>query len=157
MSLKPLRILAVDPGVEMGWAIFREGKLHSSGVICPDKDQDWQNRMDDLHYNFSKLVEGREVDGVCCEWPAFFEERGVVAAREGSLVKLACAVGVIMAVAFQNRLTFRRIEIAKWKGNMPKEAVKNRILKRLGQEACKGLKTHAWDAVGIGLYVLGEF
>lgn len=95
------------------------------------------------------------------EWPSFFASAvGHAAAARGDLVKLTFGAGFVCG---QLRREFgcliEPIPVNDWKGQLPKSVVIGRIRKILGKDACRklGIKSHAWDAVGIGLYAKGHF
>jgi hypothetical protein len=90
------------------------------------------------------------------EWPKFMESGGgQTVARTDSLVKLVACAGRIVQVFRGLGVPVTLVPVADWKGQLPKEVVNKRIVKRLGEAACEDFQTHAWDAVGVGLWAKG--
>jgi hypothetical protein len=54
---------------------------------------------------------------------------------------------------------FQFVKPSEWKGQLPKSVVERRLTQRLGAKTCRrlGIRTHAWDAVGIGMWARGQF
>lgn len=77
-------------------------------------------------------------------------------ARRGDLVKLVMVVGSIVGILSTGCYEIILIPVNRWKGQLPKDVVNKRVERFYGSNNCKGFKTHAWDAVGIGLYYKGE-
>lgn len=99
-------------------------------------------------------------DETWVEWPSFQESnRGRAAARKGDLMKLALAASIGLNVAWACNGHGYAVPIQEWKGQLPKDVVAKRIHKRLGKSVCDQLeiKSHAEDAVGLGLYLKGFF
>ena len=80
-------------------------------------------------------------------------EKGQVTASSGALVKLSEFIGEITSI-LKCYCQVRLVSPQKWKGTMTKEAVIHRILKRCPHIVAT---SHAWDAVGIGLFEVGVF
>lgn len=150
-------LLAIDPGVQAGWALFEDGTMFKVGVIAPSVGS-WAERADKVMNLLSILAGQHEVSQIICEWPFYHETQGGrEVAKSGALVKLSVMVGRICQMAADRQIPFSFVEVNTWKGQLPKTAVIHRIKRRLGETACTGIKTHAWDAVGIGLHHLGAF
>jgi len=76
------------------------------------------------------------------------------------IIKLTTISGIIIGVvANKNNLICGPIRIIDWKGQVKKDVIKRRVEKRLERrgEKLSTKASHEFDAVGIGLYVLGEF
>ncbi len=145
-------MITIDPGMTgTGWAIWDNGRLQRYGVITPPKNFKWQDKCLCVVKQLRALgwtMEGRQEAYV--EQPALMGgAKGDVTARSGGLVKLTLLVGMIM-----NELDAKGVEVRDWKGQLPKEVVEKRVRELLPK--CKA-KSHAIDAVGIGLYILGRF
>ena len=80
--------------------------------------------------------------------------KGQAAARSGALVKLSQFTGALTQLLNHYAVNSELINPNKWKGTMSKHAVIHRIKKRNPNILAS---SHAWDAVGIGLYMLGVF
>ncbi len=156
--------LAIDPGLQgTGVAYFdRDGELRWVKVINPTKG-DWLVRASHMATAVRMLL----MDDTGLEWHStqvvceLMEMHGSARARMmwagGDLQRTLILTGMFCA-----RLRPCPIDLippSKWKGQMPKDVVQRRIEKKLGKAYCRRLeiKTHAWDAVGIGLFSLGRF
>jgi hypothetical protein len=150
--------MAVDPGLNgTGWATFQGRKLVDQGVLTfRDEKLAWEERAIMYASSIRSLSIHHKVDRIACEYPAFFESAaGTMVAKKGDLLKLTSLVGLMWGVVYP--LPFLLVPVNQWKGQLPKEVVNRRITAKLGEKACAGIKSHAWDAVGIGLYVNGDF
>jgi hypothetical protein len=51
------------------------------------------------------------------------------------------------------------VKPSEWKGQLPKSVVERRLRVTLGNSVCRdlGIESHAWDAIGIGLWARGRF
>lgn len=153
--------ISVDPGVEGACAVFTDAHRVpiTTKIWNPPSALSWELRVFRAAEILSRVCEDYGPYAVWCEWPALHEdsEGGRKTARTGSLVKLAASVGTVMEISRQFGAKFMPVPVMEWKGQMSKEAVKHRIIKRLGASACGEFKSHAWDAVGIGLHKKGIF
>lgn len=77
--------------------------------------------------------------------------------KKGDLQKLTYLIGVLTAAIPWTRIT--HVFPRDWKGQLPKNVVEQRLRRDLGDDVCRRLdvRTHGWDALGIGLHVLGRF
>lgn len=150
------KFLSVDPGLSgTGWAVWGPGQLPPlrSGSLSAPADRDWLIRARWLGNEVRHLAESWGVDYVVIEQPQFMESagKGLIAAREGDLVKLSILVGVIAAQHSHSVL----VEVREWKGSMSKEVSHRRIRSKLpGWVPCTAT-SHEMDAVGIGLFAKG--
>lgn len=91
------------------------------------------------------------------EWPEVMGgAKGHAAAARGDVSRLAYCCGAIAALCDQ--LTkIHLIPVTTWKGQLKKEIVTVRLMRLIGDKDKVGFKieTHAWDAIGVGLYVRG--
>lgn len=91
---------------------------------------------------------------VVCEFPEYQESSGrSMGWRTGDLQRLTFLIGVI---AGRTEGTFIEVTPHVWKGQLPKSVVQQRVINQLGSDVCEmlNLKTHAWDAAGIGLWAI---
>jgi len=147
-------LLAIDPGLSgTGWAVWYANTDHPSAVgVIP------ASRYDDLSIRCgticSALPHHSSFDSIIvCEFPEFQEgAQRSMGWRKGDLQKLTFLVGYIAGRNAACR--FVPVKPSAWKGQLPKTVVADRITDRLGQAWVEesGVKTHAWDAVGIGLW-----
>lgn len=157
-------MLAIDPGLQgTGLALFEEPSCHPAAVTVIERTTkgEWWDRA--LHLGKQVYVwtydhAGGELtpqDLVVCEFPQYQESAGrSMGWRTGDLQRLTFLTGVFAARL--RRTPFRPVVPSAWKGQLPKSVVEDRIRTRLGAAVCAQLKirTHAWDAVGIGLWAL---
>lgn len=147
--------ITIDPGLSgTGYALWDDGwKLIESGVRNAPKDYDWESKGFSIISDLEDIVEfNSEVRAGYIEFPAFFGSAGgATVASSGALVKLAWFVGVVCA---RLKFTVELVEVRDWKGQLPKEVVIKRIKRILPR--VKAI-SHAWDAIGIGLYKRGDF
>ena len=78
--------------------------------------------------------------------------KGQMVADTGRLIKLAKFVGAIEAVCWTMSVPCIPVEVKEWKGTLPKDVCNHRILRVWPECDCK---SHDWDAVGIGMYLMG--
>lgn len=169
------RLLAVDPGLNgTGWAMWdasvNKDRPVRTGVIMPPRNATLGVRMQVILEHLNVAAEERiriprtDDESIADAWythlvvemPAF--QSGATRSmgwQTGDLQKLTLLVGYLVHDHW-SRVTL--ITPAQWKGQLPKAVVQRRIEKRLGPKACDrlGIKTHAWDAVGIGMHIRGE-
>lgn len=162
-------LLALDPGLQgTGYAMWKSrsrAEHHARrwapdqvGVISPrGPDIDWWERAL-MIAELIALLRYSERTRIVCEFTEYHQAaHRVMAWKTGDLQKLTFLSGVIFAVTRPN--PFLPVVTSGWKGQLSKRLVEDRIRKRLGQQTCErlGIKTHAWDATGIGLWALGRF
>lgn len=154
-----IRSLAIDPGLQgTGWAVFYGVHPMRCGVIRVRKPVDFHARSSEIARELAEIAVESYIGQVYIEYPSFFDSaRGHMVARRGDLLKLCYLVGVISGRLGPTATEL--VPVAQWKGQLPKEVVESRIRKTLGNSIVKrlGIRTHAWDAVGIGLYKHGRF
>lgn len=165
-------MLAIDSGIEGGWAWFPSGsKLplncglfglignRDEGLIYQKRTIQVVDRLFDALKE--ELGPFRPVQ-VYCEWPVIFRGGGSIAAEgSGSLIKLAYWVGHFAGVLSQKwpSVEFVPVEPNKWKGQLPKKMVEQRLRKILGEKFWQQLepKSHSIDAIGIGCWARNIF
>src|SRR3990167_4151964 len=147
-------MVTIDPGINgTGYAIWGNKELKKYGVIIPPKQ--FKSLKDKAGYIITQLDIAMckylsKFNKVYVEEPAFFQSAGGrVTAGSGSLIKLTLLVGMII-----NKFDAMSVKVNDWKGQLPKEVVIQRIKNTL-KEQVKDVKTHAWDAIGMGLYLKG--
>lgn len=163
-------LLAVDPGVNCGWAFWPEEKKYpvQCGVIKPhtnfqkmknllasDGEIDFFKKMHSTIHQLSKIVLELKPKYVVCEWPqSFTSVGGRAASGAGSIIKLAFGIGQVALLADACGAKFIPVPVAQWKGQLSKRIVIKRIKKTLTLARLDYLEpdSHAWDALGIGLF-----
>lgn len=157
-------ILALDPGVEWGWAYFpvNDYKPLACGICSPKSSLPWNSRIENGFAVLSSVLKRFEPWKVYCEEPQFFADvGGYAAAAGGTLVKLTAAYGVLWGACLAMGVKFQGVPVNKWKGQLPKEVVIRRSREILGEKFClhflQRVQSHAWDAIGLGLWARGKF
>jgi len=168
-------MLAIDPGVSLGFAFWPKGKKYPTqcGVVKPhtnllkmknmltsDKEIDFFIKMHSTIHQLGGIVLRLKPEYVVCEWPQSFTSVGGRAATgAGSIIKLAFGIGQVALMAAACTAKFIPVPVAQWKGNLSKQIVIKRIKKRLTPARLEYLQpeSHAWDAIGIGLFCKGLF
>jgi hypothetical protein len=156
-------LLAIDPGSSgTGWALF-DANLNvprACGVLSAVREKTWQMRGVRVVSSLLEVMEYHAtsygpITEAVVEFPAFFSSaKGYAAAAKGNLVKLAWFVGVVDgAIRITYGINVVLVPVNDWKGQMDKIAVVERIRRRIGRV----YKSHAADAVGLGLWYKGIF
>lgn len=147
------RIVTVDPGLGgTGYAVWNEKwKLLDHGVVVSKEKENWGHKAVEIAFQLSGLLP--EDFTLYIELPELHQSPGgMVTARSGALVKLAWFTGFLSSYLMP--LKFNFVTPTSWKGQLPKTVVKERIKKILPNLKAR---SHDWDAVGIGLYLKGDF
>lgn len=113
----------------------------------------------DIGETVAQIAAANTVARMYYELPQFIQGRYEVNAS-GDLVKLCIVAGVIAGRL--HRAHVKPIRIVDWKGQLSKEKTKERVAQILlgvmpGGYRLSSTTTHEVDAVGIGLYIIGEF
>jgi hypothetical protein len=165
MSKSNKNILSIDPGLQsMGYAYFKPGDPHphTVGLITNGynvTDDNWPERVTaqvmNLWHDLS-FIHNVECLSVYSEMPEFFNSVGGRAAvGSNHLQRLVFLVGAMHNQFQSHGVPFTLVPVRRWKGQLPKEVVEQRIIKLLGKDGCVDFKKDIWDAVGIGLWVQG--
>jgi len=172
--------LSIDPGLGgTGWATWDDsnwgGWVDNVGPeACGDwqvmgsvnRSKDWLERAYILSDKFEQwlwnnFIADRSSDRIVrcyIEFPIFYDDAGGhMCAKKGNLGKLYCLIGMLVAVCRRWSIPVELIKVPDWKGQLPKPVVFERMERLLGPEVCAKFpkSTHAWDAIGIGLYAKG--
>jgi len=158
-------LLSIDPGLTgTGWALwvppFKRPCL--LGVIKTGKGE-WWDRAQSIA---DQIVEHCDTHTrVVAE---FTEYHAAVTSsmgwKTGDLQRLTFLCGAIAGRVYPRK--FLPVTASGWKGQLPKDVAAKRIEAIIGRKACQRLglpeikrrsDTHAWDAVGIGLWALDRF
>jgi len=153
--------MTVDPGLDFGIAKWKEGELWPEvvEVFVHSKTKnktDWFPRAQESYVEFREhLLCEPEPSKVYFEWPDFFANAST---RRGDQGKLQMLIGMMVGACLELDLEVELVNVRDWKGNLPKHVVEAQVKRILTPRFCarNGIKTHAYDAVGIGLYLKGE-
>jgi hypothetical protein len=139
------RLIAIDPGADMGWALYYRGALADCGL-----GDGWlkQDAVDDLVIECPQVYPGskKRVD-------------------PNDLIKLARGVGRVEERAMLRGIRVHIVLPHAWKGSVPKDVFAGRIIGHMRPEEAAILgaikvsnsKLHnVIDAVGLGLWKLGR-
>jgi Holliday junction resolvasome RuvABC endonuclease subunit len=155
-------ILAIDPGLDgSGWATIQESAaVTDCGVWVAPRKYNWHTRLR-MYATYAGIkAKHCEPDVVVLEWPELMQSAGgQVSARSGALVKLSMLVGAIYVRVAPYTTDIVLVTPTRWKGQLSKVTTINRIQRVVSKDVLSKLKpkTHAWDAIGIGLYHNGRF
>lgn len=155
---KPM--MAIDPGLQgTGYAIWhRDPRVpDEAGVLRGPRGPDWMARVDHIAVNISELVRNYEVRHIICEQMEHFgTAQSSMSWKTGDLQRTVFLIGTIHGMT-RLRCRFELVTPREWKGQLPKSVTIARVRRALGRDTCRGLciETHAWDAVGIGLWKKG--
>jgi len=155
-------IVALDQGLSgTGWALFEDGVLQDCGNLYPPKDiEDWLIRSEEFS---AKIVDffGQIKTGstFLMEQPAYHgSDAGQTVARSGSLVRLCYFSGMLHGYLRGEGYRIISVPVMKWKGQLPKAVVEKRIYRVLEKQGIPlKPKSHAIDAIGIGMWHEGDF
>lgn len=159
-----MKTMSIDPGNRgAGWALWNEGRLQNFGCVRAPNNRHihwWEAGRQNAALLHDIGHRGR-VEKVYCEFPTYFSGgKGQAAAASGSLVKLSWFVGFIDALFTPEFIPFELVPVNMWKGQLPKEVVEDRICKILKKKSIirrlQSMPNHAFDAVGIGLFIHGR-
>lgn len=148
--------LTIDPGLGgTGWAVWTNDWILTDYGVVFAGTKNKINAKQDLAKKLYAEIHSYNIKRAYIEYPAKFSGvKGDMVAGGGSLVKLAEFVGYLRAYLDMRKIETLAVPVIEWKGQMPKEAVKHRI-RRVLPEAKP--TSHDWDAIGIGLYLKGDF
>lgn len=154
-----MALLAIDPGLNsMGWAYWRYPEKGfvptATGLLKAPRKLDLPSRSHWLAVELSqKILLDMEMVDIVSEFPAWHGTS--MAWSTGDLQRLVFLVGVLCGRFSLSKFTL--VTPAEWKGQLPKDAVIRRLQKKLGRRVTQDYDKDMWDAVGIGLWKMGEF
>lgn len=151
-----MRILAIDPGLRnMGWAVLETANLLQYGLIkaqSAHKDEPWVKRALRASGEVGGLIDEWRPERLACEMPVELQSyKGRAALASGAVRKLAFLVGVIGGLARARGINFTIYEPMQWKGNVPKEITRKRVLRRY-PDVPPDTDHNIIDAIGIGMH-----
>lgn len=142
-----MKVLAVDPGTlgNMGWSRFWEGVLLDAGEGKPE--------------SIVSHIISAEV--IAFEMPEIYRARhskGDPNRLKGLIKQIGWIQGV--AWAYNHECAFVEYQPKQWKGNIPKPVHHERahsILTSVDAIPPPFNQDNAWDAIALGLYVVGRY
>lgn len=142
-----MRLIALDPGVGTGYAVFDAGALHGVGT--------W--RKDHANALGLLLTETPHSETlVYVEEPGTYGYHGRMKPR--SHQKLQQTIGLYLGVCSGFGVKAHTIPVSEWKGNEPKPRTRQRMLMLYGKvlgNMASSLDSNAFDALGLGHYMIG--
>lgn len=164
--VQPLNnVLTVDCGDNTGWAFWRQG--HDLRPTCheqialPKRAQKWDRSTQFIFMweRFEELlntlnIEYGKVNDVILEGVEAWEhdKKSRASTFSGDIFKLAYLVGGYAKSAHKYQADFHIIPARQWKGQMDKDATKERVSRVTGVYY---RTSHITDAIGMGLSIMG--
>lgn len=154
------RVIFIDPGIGgTGYAVWSYGEFlsyESGDTLCGPNEYGVINCKDvnvQLE-EFKRMIARFRPLLIHIEDAAFMpgSVKGQAAAKTGSVVKLAQYIGRLQQICADLDCEAELISVMKWKGTLPKKVVWDRIFKVLPDLKAK---SHALDAIGLGLWKMG--
>lgn len=141
--------LSIDPGIAgSGVAVWKAGERNPflNYPLRKKTRADYRNE-------FVSIVSMYDIKMVLIEKPGFqASEKGQMVLRKGDLVELCLFVGGMEMCLMEAGCLVELIDVATWKGQLPKDVVNRRIQKVFPEVDAK---SHDWDAIGIGFWATG--
>lgn len=160
-----MRLIAVDPGLQgTGVAIFKVGQalpLHVDVIKSTiGRSAEWIDRVESIVEQVYELSVEYNVRNAICEMMEMHQSpRAQMMWKSGDLQRTLFLVGSLhgQLTGMAGVVNFIVTPPSEWKGQLPKSVTINRINRLLGKGVGDklGIHTHAWDAVGIGLWHMG--
>lgn len=154
-------VFSIDPGLSgTGLAEWRSKELRAVHVIHFKKEAETLiDKCNSISDQVTDIVHTGRPGGAefYIEMPQKMTNVRGIAAQGGAVYKLTFLVGHLAASVRPYARHVEEVPIHAWKGQLPKDVVQRRIIRTLGVNTCTRLniRTHAWDAVGIGLWATG--
>lgn len=156
-------IITVDPGISgTGIALWTEKDWYEQCVLSDKRKFFIRPRLyssisastpDKYAMILKKISTAYNVSRAYIEDAAAMRgSKGNMVSSSGRLVILAEYIGRLQQIFHVEGIYCELVSVQRWKGNLPKDIIKRRILK-LWPECCA--KDHDWDAIGIGYYLMG--
>lgn len=159
---KMQKLIAVDPGLNLGWALFyyTPRKFHppiDHGEIVRrrTRGEDWLTAASWVLRDFDVFLRKYPNSVVVVEWP--FIAPGTEAKGE-DVLKIMFMVGWIAGTCNRLGMEFHHAPVRDWKGQLSKEMTHRRIRTFFDSLACHWdppESGHTMDALGIGAWWLG--
>ncbi len=157
-------LLSIDPGLQgTGLAVWeRSGPVPTNVFVIPPerrRGMEWWDRAEAMAGEVMNIVHDFDVTEIVCEFMEMHQSaRAQMMWKAGDFQRTLFFIGTIHGMAIENQVRkFRYTPPSEWKGQLPKSVVEHRIRRIVGDKQCTklGIETHAWDAVGIGLWHRG--
>lgn len=151
-------ILTLDPGLNIGLAAWEKQKFKRKELHYPFYEVIKYPDQKKSLYAFKKFISHYNIHKCYMENAVLMRDstEGQVTATSGALVKLAQTIGKLVTILQENGIETELVEVASWKGTLPKEVCEKRI-KRILPRLPNPISNHVIDAIGIGLNQMGLF
>lgn len=159
LKMTKSKIITIDPGIYIGFSLWDADKFKRGALMYPLKHGHVHHKnKEKTFYDFKRMIAKQQpvVKAYIENAKLMKSGKGIVAADSGALVKLSQTIGRITQILVDAGCKVELIEVAKWKGTLPKEVCERRIRRQLPRIPEKE-SNHAIDAIGIGLFMLGKF
>jgi hypothetical protein len=164
-------LLAIDPGLQGTGLAFWESTQDTeptwTDVISFRGKEDWIFRAEMLAREIKSRLQNETTTGkmlgrltMVCELMEMHQSaRAQMMWKSGDFQRTLVYIGMIVAHTSKYVDEVVLTKPSEWKGQLPKPVVERRLRRLIGEAACDQLqiKSHAWDAVGIGLWHLKKF
>jgi len=163
----PKSCVAIDPSINnCGMAIFIDDVLVSHDLLHPSREVLLLEQPSSEHYRAKsrdicnqirkiyEVVKKRDPKTVLVtEVPEHFGNSGYISRETGSVFKLTFVCGMIFGIS-EDCVAYQP---SKWKGQLSKEVVRNRLIRDYPNRDIENLDHNIVDAIGIGhKYIKGS-
>lgn len=159
-------VFAIDPGIAgTGYAVLSTAYAHESTSVTLVRAGNIYASNDVIHWPLKAWAIVDELESIVkpylhrdtcefvCEFPTYMAGMHVATAKD-STIKMAFICGMIARIIQpHSRYGLDLIIPTRWKGTMSKELVERRCRRHVEFD----VRSHAIDAIGIGLHHLGEW
>lgn len=156
-------LMAIDPGLKgTGVAIWNPKSpvpllaqvITSRGA----ESNDWIDRVNRVAVQVQELAMEHSVRMIVCEMMEMHQSaRAQMMWKAGDFQRTLVLIGAIYGMTESFVVDFKLFPPSQWKGQLPKSVTIRRVQRAIGVKAALKLEieTHAWDAVGLGLWHMG--
>jgi hypothetical protein len=154
------KLMAIDPGLGgTGYAVWNTSAKHPQvcGVLHGGKGS-WIVRVTEIAKQVRRIAYEHRTEEIICEMmESYNTAASSMSWATGDLQKTMFLIGTIHGMNAHRIRRFNLTPPREWKGQLPKSVTIMRVKEALGESRCRSLdiQTHAWDAVGIGLWYRG--
>lgn len=161
------RVICIDPGLDKNggtgcafWPFLKHKTAISAAtvprkvILIQSKTKDWLERTGSIANQFQAFIKDMRADHVVIEGQELWggSAKSHASASTGALFKLTILTGRLIQIASDAGAITEILQPSKWKGQLSKEAVDERIKRELN----KSYPNHISDAVGMGLHLQGK-
>jgi len=159
--MKHKTMMTIDVGIGgTGVAIWEGDRFYNVNCISITEKKSWETRCDLLLIQLEKILKRHAITFslIAVEKPYIaFSGKSLASASSGDVIKLALLAGRVWQLCWFWCEEFQWVSVQEWKAQLPKKITEHRVLKRLPQLSKYKLTDHEFDALGIGLHLMGRF